>query len=479
LNIKTRVLVVTLCALTAADAYAQAIPDSVRQNAMLLRDKALQDSTAYDIVESLTMEVGPRLAGSAGDAATVRWAIELLTSLGFEHVRGEEVEVPHWDRGALSVSITGPFLQSLVATSLGGSSGTPEEGIEASVLRVESLAELREKSLGEVAGHIVYIDHVMERRKTGGGYSASSRIRSCGHVVAAERGALATVIRSAGTSTNRIPHTGSMLRNSVPGEIPGVALSNADADLLTYQARSGEPVTIRLHSTARNMPKALSANVIGEIPGVGDKADEIVLLGAHLDSWDLGTGAIDDGAGIAIIAAAAKLILDSGQPPRRTIRVVLYANEEFGLSGAKQYASKHADKIEKHVVGMEADFGAGAVWQFSSRVAESSLDIVDELHGLLEPMSIERGNNEAYGGADLSPLRKAGMPILGMTQDGTNYFDYHHTAADTLDKIDRDDLQQNVAAYVTAAYVAANIDRDFGWLPKDTKPSGTCAAEDD
>ena len=235
MNIKTRVLVVSFGMLATVATHAHVIPDAVRQSAIVLRDKALQDSTAYDIVESLTMEVGPRLAGSAGDAATVRWAIELLTSLGFENVRGEEVEVPHWDRGALSVRITEPFPQALVATSLGGSSGTPEEGIEARVLRVESLAELRAKSHDEVAGHIVYIDQVMERLKTGGGYSAVSRIRSCGHVVAAERGALATVIRSAGTSTHRVPHTGSMLRNSVPGDIPGVALSNADADLLTYQ----------------------------------------------------------------------------------------------------------------------------------------------------------------------------------------------------------------------------------------------------
>ena len=439
----------------------------------------MQGSAAYDIVESITMEVGPRLAGSAGDAAAVRWAMEKLTSMGFENVRSEPVEVPRWESGALSARITAPFPQPLVATSLGGSTGTPEEGIEAPVLRVASLAELRDKSHDEVAGHIVFIDHIMERLKTGGGYSTASRIRSCGHVLAAERGALATVIRSAGTSTHRVAHTGSMLGNSVPGNIPGVALSNADADILAYELRSGEPVDMRLHSTARNLPPAMSANVIGEIPGSGEQSEEIVLLGAHLDSWDLGTGAIDDGAGVAIVTAAAKLILDSGQRPRRTVRVVLYANEEFGLSGAKQYAIEYADKIEKHVVGMEADFGAGAVWQFSSRVAEGSLDIVDELHGLLELMSIERGNNEAYGGADLSPLRKAGMPVLGMTQDGTDYFDYHHTADDTLDKIDRNDLNQNVAAYVTAAYVAANIDRDFGRLPEDTKPSSTCVAAAD
>jgi hypothetical protein len=446
---------------------------------MTLRDAAMNDSAAYDIVESLTMEVGPRSAGSAGDAAAVLWAVEKLTSLGFTNVRTEDVMVPHWDRGSISARITAPFPQTLVATSLGGSSGTPEQGIEAPVLRVTSLPELRAKTPEEVDGRIVYVDHIMERLNTGGGYSQSTRIRSCAHVVAAERGALATVIRSAGTSMHRVAHTGSMLKNSVPGNIPGVAISNADADMLTYQIRSGEPVSIRLHSSARDLPKVMSANVIGEVPGSGDLADEIVLLGAHLDSWDLGTGAIDDGAGVAIVTAAAKLIMDSGNESRRTIRVVLFANEEFGLSGAKQYVIDHADEIEKHVVGMEADFGAGAVWQFSSRVAEDSIDLVDEFHGMLEPMGIERGDNLTSGGADVSPMRKAGMPVLGLKADGTYYFDYHHTVDDTLDKISRADINQNVAAYVTAAYVAANIERDFGRLPVDTKPSTTCDAEFD
>jgi len=476
---KIRPLILSLCVLAAAAGCDQHDPDEVWQDAIVLRDTALQDSAAYDIVESLTTEVGPRSAGSAGDAAAVRWAINKLTTLGFENVRGELVEVPHWNRGSLTVRIKEPFAQSLVATSLGGSPGTSEEGIEASVLRVESLAELRDKKQDEVAGQIVYIDHVMQRAKGGDGYSDASRIRSCGHVVAAERGAVATIIRSAGTSTHRFAHTGSMLKNSVPANIPGVAISNADADMLTRQVQSGGPVTIHLRSTARDMPKVMSANVIGEVPGTGDNADEIVLLGAHLDSWDLGTGAIDDGAGVAIVTAAAKLILDRDERLRRTIRVVLYANEEFGLSGGDQYAIDHEDEIAKHVVGLEADFGAGSVWRISSRVDEDSLDIVENLYGLLEPLGIELGNNESESGADLSPLRKAGMPILGLTQDGTHYFDYHHTADDTLDKIDRDDINQNVAAYATAAYVAANIEQDFGRLPVDTEPSSTCAAEDD
>ena len=464
--------------LLPATVFAQAIPDNIQEQAIALRDGAMQNSIAYDVVESLTMEVGPRSAGSAGDAAAIRWAVEKLQSLGFRNVHTDEVSVPHWDRGTLDVRITAPYPQSLVATSLGGSSGTPAEGIEAEVVRVESLAALRALSYEQLQGRIAYIDHVMERLKTGADYSVSTRIRSCGHVVAAARGALATIIRSAGTSSHRVAHTGNMRANDVPGTIPAVALANADADILTYAIRSGKPVTARLHSSARDLPRALSANVVGEVPGIGELANEIVILGAHLDSWDLGTGAIDDGTGVAIVIAAAHMILEIKASPRRTIRVVLFANEEFGLSGAKQYALDHANSIDQHVVGLEADFGPGAVWKFSSQVAEDALDIVAELHQLLEPIGIERGDNKSSGGADLGPLRRTGMPILGLSADGTEYFDYHHTADDTLDKVDRDDLNQNVAAYVTAAYVAANIERNFGRLTPNASEQ-TCAAEFD
>ncbi|MCH8059855.1 MAG: M20/M25/M40 family metallo-hydrolase [Proteobacteria bacterium] len=473
-----RLLFATYVQLLAVAIQAQAIPDDVMQRAATLRDNAMRGSEAYRIVESLTMEVGPRSAGSAGDKAGVLWAVDMLKSLGLKNVRREEVLVPHWDRGTISVRITSPFPQSLVATSLGGSPGTPAEGIEAEVVRVESLAELRALESDDLQGRIVYIDHIMQRAKDGGGYSKASRIRSCGHVVAAERGAVATIIRSAGTSMHRVAHTGSMLKNFIPADIPGVAISNADADLLSYQMRSGRPVMLRLHSTARFLPDVVSANVIGEVPGRGDDAGEIVLLAAHLDSWDLGTGAIDDGAGVAIVSAAAKLILDLDERPRRTIRVVLYADEEFGGKGAKQYLKDHADQVENHIIGLEADFGSGRVWRIASQVAAGSLDIIDELHRLLEPIDLKRGDNKATGGADLGPLRKAGMPVIGLTHDGTHYFDYHHTVDDTLDKINRDDLNQSVAAYTTAAFVAANIEQDFGRLPLIDKKT-TCAAEDD
>ena len=472
-------LLLTSALVLTTAAQAQSIHERVAAEAAALRDQAMHDTIAYELVESLTMEVGPRSAGSAGDKAAIAWAVEKLNSLGFENVHTEEVEVPHWDRGMLSAKVVAPFPQPLVATSLGGSPGTPAAGIEAEVVRVESLVDLRALSNDDLDGKILYIDHQMERAKDGGGYSAASRIRSCAHYIAAERGALATFIRSAGTSKHRVAHTGSMLNSDIQPTIPAIALANADADMLTYQMQSGQTVSMSLLSTAQHHPREKSANVIAEFQGQGDLAHEVVLLGAHLDSWDLGTGAIDDGAGVAIVTAAAKMILNSGDAPRRTIRVVLFANEEFGLDGAEEYERRHAASIKDHVIGLEADSGAGRVWRFSSQVTDDTLGLVDEIHALLEPIGLERGNNKAGGGADLGPMRKVGMPVFSLTHDDTYYFDYHHTPDDTLDKINRDDLNQSVAAYVTVAFIAANIRETFGRLEPNTRRKRTCSAEDD
>jgi carboxypeptidase Q len=226
-------------------------------------------------------------------------------------------------------------------------------------------------------------------------------------------------------------------------------------------------VTFHLKLTSRYLPDAEGANVIGEIRG-REKPDEIVLLGCHLDSWHLGTGAIDDGAGCAIMMEAARRIGELKEKPRRTLRVVLFANEEFGLSGAQAYAKDHAAELAKHILAGESDFGSGKVWRLSSRVAPETLPAMDTIAALLAPLGIERGNNGAGGGADLSPMAPAKVPILSLGQDGTYYFDWHHTANDTLDKIDPKDLDQNVAAWAAAAWTAANMPGDFGRAPEAT-----------
>lgn len=445
-----------------------ALSELVRENVAALQRRAIEDPRAFEIAASLTTEVGPRLAGTAGDRAAVAWALTKLRELGFQNVRAEPVEVPHWERGKLQAEVLAPFPQKLEAVALGGSIGTSEDGISAPVVAVQNLEELAQLKPSQVRDHIVYIGERMERSRDGSGYGKAVRKRGVGAIEAAKLGAVGVVIRSVGTSDERFAHTGTMRYQEGVRRIPAIALSNPDADLLERQLASGRDVTFRIHSTARYLPNEISANVIGEIPG-REKPEEIVLLAAHLDSWDLGTGAHDDAAGVAIVTAAARLIGDLRRPPQRTVRVVLYANEEFGLSGAKAYAEKYAKTLDKHVLAMEADFGAGVVWRFSSRVAEERLPAVAAIYQLLEPLGIEWAGNAAYGGADIGPLRDRGVPVVQPGQDGSTYFDIHHTANDTLDKIDSIQLSQNVAVYATAAYVAAMLDGDFGRLPVEGK----------
>lgn len=444
---------------TASPAADWSEPDLAA--AATLRDKALAGTKAFEHVSSLVTEVGPRFAGSAGDAAAVRWALNRLGVLGFSRVHSQDVLVPHWVRGTAQVAIVTPFPQSLVAVALGGSVGTAEEGIEASVLPVASLEALAALAPKTVSGKIVFIDERMERTQDVSGYGRTVRIRSQGPSVAANLGAAALVIRSVGTSDERIAHTGSLNYRSDAPRIPAFALSNPDADLLARQLQTDKPVRMHLQSTARELPPAWSANVIGEIPG-RERPDEIVLLGAHLDSWDLGPGAIDDGAGVAIVMEAARLIAKLGHPPARTIRVVLFANEEFGLSGAQEYARLAGDEIHRHVIAFEADLGAGPVWQLQSLVAVEALPAIDGIAEVLAPLKIENGGNTATGGSDLRPLREAGVPILDLSLDATNYFDVHHTVNDTLAKIDPKTLDQSVAAYAVAAWLAATKQGDFG-----------------
>lgn len=449
----------------AAEAEAPALDSALVAQALELRDKAMTQVQAYEILQSLTQEIGPRLAGSPGDQAAVAWALVKMNELGLQNVRTQDVMVPHWDRGHLSVKINAPNPQNLSAVALGGSVGTGEEGIEAPVLMVQSLDELAALAPAQVEGTIVFLPGRMQRAKDGSGYGPAVKKRGSGASIAAGLGARALIIRSVGTDNNRLGHTGALRYDPAQPRIPAVALSNPDADILEYQLSQGQPVTVHITLSARYLDQARSANVIGEIPG-SDRAEEIVIIGGHLDSWDLGTGAIDDGAGVAISLETAHQILASGLRPSRTIRVVLFANEEFGLSGGKEYA-RLAD-IEKHVIGLEADFGPGRVWKLDSRVAPEALGKVQAMQALLTDLGVEPGNNESGGGADISPLRKAGMPVLAPSQDGTYYFDIHHTANDTLDKVNKEDLDQNVAVYTTLTWIAANVDGDFGRLPVET-----------
>lgn len=451
--------------LVAAQADDAPLPAELQDQARQLQTQARESELAWSLTEELLTQVGPRFAGTDGGEAAVGWALTRLRQLGFSNIEAEQVSVPRWVRGETDVAISSPHPQPLVAVALGGSIGTPEAGIEAPVVQVEDVEALESLPRSEVEGHIVYFSKRMERRRDPSGYGETVANRSRGPAAAAEKGAVATVIRSIGTSDARIAHTGITIFPDDVKRIPAAALSNPDADLLERQLASGRPVTMTLRMTARDLDPGLSANVIGEIPG-SDPDAGVVLLGAHLDSWDITPGAHDAAAPVAIVTAAARLIADFDEQPRRTIRVVLFANEENGLSGARAYAENREDKIEEHFLGVGADLGAAPVWRFDSRVAEDSLPLIEAMHALIEPLGVELGNNQARGIPDFSPLREAGMPLLGPLQDARPYFDVHHSRNDTLDKIDPESLQQNVAIYTTLAWIAANVDAELRPVPE-------------
>ena len=459
----------SVCVLSAAGtclAAAPSLPEALRSTAASLRDGALQGTRAYEIVRSLTVEVGPRPAGSPAFQRAIEWGVRTMRELGFSNVRSEPVKVPHWEPGVSTGEITSPWAQPMVLLPLGGSAGTPDGGIDAEVVSFPALQDLEKADPGKVRGKIVFLDKKMERKRDGSDYGATVPGRGRGAAVAGKLGAVALLLRSVGTDHNRTPHTGAMRYEEGGPRIPAAALSNPDADTLEAELASGKPVHFHLVLGSRDLPEVDAANVIGEIPG-REKPQEVVLLGCHLDSWFPGTGAIDDGAGCAIMMEAARRIGALPQKPRRTIRVILYANEEFGLSGARAYAEKHAAELPRHVLAGESDFGSGRVWRAGSRVAPEALPLFDEIAKLLlTPLNVERGDNEAEGGADLGPLAPARVPLVGLNQDGTYYFDWHHTANDTLDKIDPQDMDQNVAAWAAFAYSVAEMPGDFGRAPE-------------
>lgn len=420
-----------------------------------LQAQALQSTLAYDIVKSLTVEVGPRIPGSEGDKRAVAWAEEKFSSLGFDRVFKQPVRVRNWSRGLADAKVVAPFEQSLVITALGGSIATPEGGLQTQVVMADSLAHLKTFSADQVKGKIVFINHRMERDRAGRGYGPVVSGRVQGAVEAAKLGASAILIRSVGTANSRFAHTGIMRYSDDVEKIPAGALSNADSDTLEAMILAGHDVSLDVNLRAKELGWQTSYNVIGEFTGT-ERPDEIVLISAHLDSWDEGTGALDDGAGVGIVMAAAKLLKDTIGQPKRTVRVVLYAAEEIGLVGGHEYVRVEKDNLGKLIVAAESDFGAGPVYKLNTRFTESALPDAEALYAALAPLGVEKGDNTATGGPDVSMLPNHGVPVVNLYQDGTYYFDYHHTPNDTLDKIKPEDLQQNLAVWATFTDFMAN-----------------------
>lgn len=429
-----------------------------------LQHSALQDGYAEALVTRLVTEVGPRFSGSDGYERAVLWALRSLDQAGLKQVRAEPVIQPRWVRGETRVEIVdGAEPQALSAVALGGSVGTDLRGIEAEVVRVSSLEELRALKPEQLRGRIAYIDFPMRRSQDASGYREAYALRSEGPAEAGRRGAAALLIRSLSTAQDDVPHTGSLDYADAP-RIPALALSNLAADRLSARVQAGG-AQLFIQLNTRELGAVNSAYVIGEVPG---KSPEIVLLGAHLDSWDITPGAEDDGAGVAIVVAALRNIIKSGRKPQRTIRVVLYANEEFGLSGAKAYASAHAAELGQHVLAMEADLGSGRVWKLNVGLGEGGEALRDAAFSAVAPLGVTAGESSERGGADIAPLISGGVPMFSPRQDASRYFDVHHAASDTLDHLDREGLRQNVAVYSSLAWLAANWPGPIARLPVKT-----------
>jgi carboxypeptidase Q len=446
------------------------IPAAAMANAAQLRERTLQDTTAWQVVESLTTEVGPRLAGSEADARAVRWTEAKFKALGYDKVWLQPVGFPKWVRRSERADVVGAHAQPLTLTALGGSPGGT---VEAEVVHFPDLAALEAVPAGTLAGRIAFVDYRMERARDGSGYGPGSRVRTRGPSAAIRAGAAAFVMRSAGTDSHRNPHTGITRFDDGLAPIPSAALSVPDADQLARLVALGAPVRLRVALDCGWDGTANSFNVIGEITGSHRKLrDEVVVIGGHLDSWDLGTGAIDDGAGIAITMAAGHLIgrLPKAQRPARTIRVIAFANEEQGLYGGKAYAAQFKADVAKHQLVAESDFGAGRIYGFNTGAAAHAKTAVAQIAEALKPLGIET-MNKGGAGPDVGPIAAEGAAWAWLGQDGTDYFDYHHTPDDTLDKIDPAALAQNTAAYAVFAYLAASAEGGFGSAPKTPEPT--------
>ncbi len=438
-----------------AEHAEQSLPAKVDPAVAALRDAALKDDIAYDIVEGLTTEVGQRLAGTAAEARARAWAVAKLRALGFSNVRIETYRMPVWVRGEERAEITAPFPQQLVLTALGNSGATPAGGLTAEIAVFKTFADFMNAPDSTIRGKIVYVGNAMARTQDGSSYGQSGIARFAGPGIAAKRGALAMVIRSIGTDTHRTPHTG--VTNFPEGvkPIPAAALAVPDAKLIEAMAARGKPLTMKLVLTPRRTGEQESGNVIAEVPG-SDPDAGIVLVGGHLDSWDLATGAIDDASGVAITAAAAKRVMDSGRQPRRTIRVVWFGSEEVGGFGARDYARRHGG--DHHVLAAESDLGADRIWRFQMKLP----DVGERIASAVAPLGIVHAAGEGGDGADVGPIVEKGAVGLDFNQSALHYFDTHHTADDTLDRVDPEMLRQNVAAWTAMLAIVANAPEEIG-----------------
>src|SRR6202045_3266142 len=432
-----------------------------------LQQAALSSDYAYRQVAHLADNIGPRLTGSAQAAKAVEYVAGELKAIGCEE-QLEKVMVPHWVRGeetAALVQWSGQAentTQKVVLCALGGSVATPGEGITADLVAVKNFDELKAMPRDKVAGKIVLFNYPFDKQiaaegRGGEAYGEAVVYRSDGPGAAARQGAVACLIRSVGGADYRIPHTGQTKYANDAPKIPAGAVTSEDADLIADLVKQG-PVKMKLVLTPQTLPDVESANVIGDIKG-SEHPEQVVIVSGHLDSWDLGTGAIDDGAGVAVSMEAANLVHKLNLKPKRTIRVIAWMNEENGTRGSKQYAKDHEKDWANHFAAMETDNGADHPVGLHVKAKPEVKTLLKPIATVLQESGAGGLELSEHAGADIEPIEKAGVPSFAPIQDGRFYFNYHHTAADTLDKIDPKHLSETSAIVSVAAYALANSEQ--------------------
>lgn len=439
----------------------------VEVQAAALRDAALKSDIAYGFVADLTTRFGPRPAGGEAERKAAEWSAGELKRMGFENVHLQTFPLYGWERGAESIEITAPFPQKLVGVALGGSSAGVADAEAAMFETYQAFLD----SKADLTGKIVVILQPMARASNGSGYGRmSGTVRSAGPGVAQRRGAVGYVLRSLGTETDRFAHAGATTWTDGKG-IPSMAISPPDAEALNRilkLQRTGKagPVRLRMASGAKFLGLGQSQNVVADLVG-SEKPDEVIVIGGHIDSWDLGTGAIDDASGLAITMAAAKTMIDAGLRPKRTVRVVFWGAEEvsqpegFGDAGGGKFRDAYKDKLSTFIAAGESDFGAGKIYSVSLMPTENR-DFVTKLGNVLYPLAIYIDPKAVpTGGVDSGPLHASGVPAFDLEQDGYDYFDVHHTANDVIERIDPAQLKQNVAAWTATVWLMANMDVTF------------------
>jgi len=448
MHFRSSVFAALVAVVLAQPVAAQSLAEQYRGDANRIIDAALRDSTAWNRLAEMTEKFGNRLSGTPALEQTIDWVIAKMKEDGLQNVRGEPVMVPVWLRGAESAQLVSPRAQNLPMLGLGGSIATPPGGITADVMVVGSFSDLTAKA-AQAAGKIVLFDVPFTN------YGETVQYRSRGAVAAAKVGAVAALVRSVTPYSQRTPHTGALSYDSTVRRIPAAAITVEDAEMIHRMVDRGERVRVKLTMSAKAMPDAPSRNVMGEIVG-SEKPDEVVVFGGHIDSWDVGRGAMDDGGGVVVAWEAVKLLKRLGLKPKRTIRVVGWTNEENGGRGGQGYRDAHKAEVEKHVLAIESDGGVFKPQGFSFGGSDAALEILKQIGSLLD--RIEAGSIvKGGGGADIAPIMALGVPGLGLNVDATKYFWYHHTEADTIDKLDPNDMARCVATMAVMAYVVADM----------------------